>query len=239
MTEPLPTPRALADALARAGVADVLCDDGSRARYSSDASLYRVVPTAVVRPRDADEVEATLDVARLHGVPVVARGVGTSVAGNAISTGIVLDFSRHMDAVLEIDPEARTARVQPGAVQARLQAAARVHGLLFGPDPSTMSRCTIGGWDTDRRLVERANAEITVLSGCCGPAGDFGVERGHDETSVAVAEQHLLPAIRRQPDAVVLAGGFSCRTQLGYLADRHGRHLAEILADALDRESSC
>ena len=95
------------------------------------------------------------------------------------------------------------------------------------------------GWDTDRRLLERANAEVTVLSGCCGLAGNFGVERGHFETSVAVAEQHLLPAVRRQPDAVVLADGFSCRTQLADLADRRGRHLAEILADALDGNASC
>ena len=93
----------------------------------------------------------------------------------------------------------------------------------------------------DRRLAHpaRANAEITVLSGCCGLAGNFGVERGHYETSVAVAEQHLLPAVRQQPDAVVLADGFCCRTQLADLVDRQGRHLAEILADALDRVTAC
>jgi FAD/FMN-containing dehydrogenase/Fe-S oxidoreductase len=145
MTDASITPRALADELARAGVSDALADDASRAHYSSDASLYRLVPAVVVRPREAAEVEATLAVARGHGVPVVARGAGTSVAGNAIGTGIVLDFSRHMDAILDVDPERRTARVQPGVVQARVQAAARPHGLLFGPDPSTMSRCTIGG----------------------------------------------------------------------------------------------
>jgi Fe-S oxidoreductase len=89
------------------------------------------------------------------------------------------------------------------------------------------------GWDADRRLLERANARVTAVSGCCGLAGNFGVERGHYETSVAVAEQHLLPAVRRQPDAVVLADGFSCRTQLADLADRRSRHLAELLADAL------
>jgi FAD/FMN-containing dehydrogenase/Fe-S oxidoreductase len=133
------------EALARAGVRDVLSDDASRAHYSSDASLYRLVPTAVVRPRDADEVQATLAVARAHGIPLVARGAGTSVAGNAISSGVVVDFSRHLNRILEVDPSSRTARVQPGVVQAQLQRAAGEHGLLFGPDPSTMSRCTIGG----------------------------------------------------------------------------------------------
>ncbi|MFD5858736.1 FAD-binding and (Fe-S)-binding domain-containing protein [Streptomyces chartreusis] len=145
MTDSAPSPRIVGNELARAGVTDVFTDDGSRARYSSDASLYRLLPAAVVRPHDEGEVQATLETARRLGVPVVARGAGTSVAGNAVGTGIVLDFSRHMDAILEINPETRTARVQPGVIQARLQDAARPHGLLFGPDPSTMSRCTIGG----------------------------------------------------------------------------------------------
>jgi FAD/FMN-containing dehydrogenase/Fe-S oxidoreductase len=139
------TVAAVVDALARVGVGDVLADDASRAHYSSDASLYRVIPTAVVRPRDAEEVGAALAVARAHGIPLVARGAGTSVAGNAVSSGLVVDFSRHMNRILDVDPAARMARVEPGVVQASLQRAARAHGLLFGPDPSTMSRCTIGG----------------------------------------------------------------------------------------------
>ena len=137
--------RELAADLGRAGVGDVLSDDASRAHYSSDASLYRLVPAVVVRPRDSDEVAATMAVARSHGLPVVARGGGTSVAGNAVSTGVVLDLSRHLDRILSVDPESRTATVQPGVVQSRLQQAANGHGLLFGPDPSTMTRCTIGG----------------------------------------------------------------------------------------------
>lgn len=137
--------RALADALARAGVGDVLSDHASRAHYSSDASLYRLVPAVVVRPRDAGEVAATMDVARTYGVPIVPRGGGTSVAGNAISTGVVMDFSKHMNQIVAIDPQARTATVQPGVIQSHLQRAAGDYGLLFGPDPSTMTRCTIGG----------------------------------------------------------------------------------------------
>ncbi|MBH0083035.1 FAD-binding and (Fe-S)-binding domain-containing protein [Salinibacterium sp. SWN167] len=122
-------------------------DDSTRRRaeYSSDASNYRVVPQVVVFPRDTDDVLAALSVSRDSGTPLTSRGGGTSVAGNAIGTGVVLDFSRHLNHVLEIDADARTARVQPGTVLAALQSAAQPHGLRFGPDPSTWSRCTVGG----------------------------------------------------------------------------------------------
>lgn len=135
----------LASLLRGAGLTDVRDDAATLATRSTDASLYRVPPRVVVLPRDADEVARTLEVARAEGIPLTARGAGTSIAGNAIGPGIVLDFSRHMNQVLAVDPEARTATVQPGVVQARLQDAARPHGLLFGPDPSTSTRCTIGG----------------------------------------------------------------------------------------------
>ncbi|MGV8857571.1 FAD-binding and (Fe-S)-binding domain-containing protein [Rhodoglobus sp.] len=122
-------------------------DDSTRRRaeYSSDASNYRVVPQVVVFPRDTDDVLAALAVSRESSTPITSRGGGTSIAGNAIGTGIVLDFSRHLHRVIEIDPDARTARVQPGTVLATLQTAAQPNGLRFGPDPSTWSRCTVGG----------------------------------------------------------------------------------------------
>ncbi|MEU1041355.1 FAD-binding and (Fe-S)-binding domain-containing protein [Streptomyces sp. NPDC005907] len=110
-----------------------------------DASNYRRVPLGVVSPRDADDVAAVLSVCRAHGVPVVPRGGGTSIAGQATGTGVVLDFTRHMNRLLSLDPGARTAVVQPGLVLDRLQEAAAPHGLRFGPDPSTHSRCTLGG----------------------------------------------------------------------------------------------
>ncbi|WP_054815257.1 FAD-binding and (Fe-S)-binding domain-containing protein [Nocardia arizonensis] len=116
-----------------------------RVEYSSDASNYRVLPAAVVFPRDDDDVGAALDFARAHGLPITARGAGTSVAGNAIGSGIVLDFSRHMHRILDVDPERRTARVQPGVVLSRLQGVLGPRGLRFGPDPSTQNRCTLGG----------------------------------------------------------------------------------------------
>ncbi|MER6122237.1 FAD-binding and (Fe-S)-binding domain-containing protein [Streptomyces sp. NPDC001795] len=117
----------------------------ARALHTMDASNYRRVPLGVVAPRDADDVAAALSVCRAHGVPVVARGGGTSIAGQATGTGVVLDFTRHMNRILSLDPVTRTAVVQPGLVLDRLQEAAAPHGLRFGPDPSTHARCTLGG----------------------------------------------------------------------------------------------
>jgi len=117
----------------------------ARALYSSDASLYRVVPQAVARPTSTDELLAVLDAARAAGMPVTTRGAGTSCAGNAVGPGLVVDVGRHLTRIGEIDPEARTARVEPGVVQSSLQAAVAPYGLRFGPDPSTHNRCTIGG----------------------------------------------------------------------------------------------
>ncbi|MGW1882278.1 FAD-binding and (Fe-S)-binding domain-containing protein [Streptomyces sp. NPDC001970] len=124
---------------------DVDFGPGARALMTMDASNYRRVPDGVVAPRDAADVAAALAVCRSHGVPVVPRGAGTSIAGQATGVGVVLDFTRHMRAVLSVDPEARTAVVQPGAVLDRLRDAAGAYGLTFGPDPSTHSRCTLGG----------------------------------------------------------------------------------------------
>lgn len=144
------------DALRRHGVGDV--DDSSLARalYSTDASLYRVVPQVVVRPRHGDELEAVLAASRQTGVPVTPRGAGTSIAGNAVGAGIVVDLSAHMNRVHEVDVEARRATVDPGVVHAALQTAAGPHGLRFGPDPSTHTRCTVGGMIGNNACGNRA-----------------------------------------------------------------------------------
>ncbi|MFC9946358.1 FAD-binding and (Fe-S)-binding domain-containing protein [Streptomyces pratensis] len=131
--------------LAQAVHGDVESDATARALTTMDASNYRRVPQAVVAPRDAADVAETLRVCREHAAPVVPRGGGTSIAGQATGTGVVLDFTRHMRRVLELDPASRTAVVQPGVVLDDLRAAAAPHGLTFGPDPSTHSRCTLGG----------------------------------------------------------------------------------------------
>ena len=119
--------------------------DLARALYSSDASLYRVVPRAVATPRTIEEACMIMEAARAVGLPVTTRGAGTSCAGNAVGPGLIMDTSRHLNRIIGIDAEARTARVEPGVVQASLQVAASPYGLRFGPDPSTHTRCTIGG----------------------------------------------------------------------------------------------
>ena len=124
---------------------EVAFDAAARALMTMDASNYRRVPDGVVVPRDADDVAAVLAVCRERGTPVVARGAGTSIAGQATGAGVVLDFTRHMNRIVSLDPAARTAVVQPGVILDSLRREAQAHGLTFGPDPSTHSRCTIGG----------------------------------------------------------------------------------------------
>lgn len=127
-----------------------------RAEYSTDASLYRVVPAAVAFPRSADEVAAAVAACRELSVPLTMRGGGTSLAGNAIGSGLVLDVSRYLNRIISIDPDAQTAVVEPGVILDDLQRAAAPHGLRFGPDPSTHGRCTIGGMIGNNACGSRA-----------------------------------------------------------------------------------
>ncbi|MEV7936305.1 FAD-binding and (Fe-S)-binding domain-containing protein [Kitasatospora sp. NPDC088264] len=147
MSRPSAAPGAeLARELAAVLRGEVRFGTAERTVYSHDASNYRQLPLGVVKPADLDDVRTALALCRRYGVPVVPRGAGTSIGGQAIGPGaVVLDFRRHLGAVLDVDPQARTARVQPGTVLDDLQRAARPYGLRFGPDPSTHSRCTLGG----------------------------------------------------------------------------------------------
>ena len=124
---------------------EVAFDDYTRHLFSRDASMYTITPLGVVFPRDADDAAAAVAVAREHEVPVVPRGAGTSLAGQTVGPGLVLDFSRYMNQILDLDPDSRTARVQMGVVQDQLNRAAAPHGLMFGPDTSTSNRATLGG----------------------------------------------------------------------------------------------
>ena len=124
---------------------DVRFDTGSRALYATDGSNYRQVPIGVVLPRDADDVLAAIAVCREFGAPLLCRGGGTSLAGQCCNVAVVLDFSKYMAKILEIDPARRIARVQPGVVLDHLRNAAEKHHLTFAPDPASHDRCTIGG----------------------------------------------------------------------------------------------
>ncbi len=124
---------------------EVRFDRGSRALYATDGSNYRQIPIGLVVPRDAADVSAALQVCRQFRAPVLPRGAGTSLAGQCCNVAVVLDFSKYMNRIVEIDPVRQLARVQPGVVLDALRNAAETHHLTFGPDPSTHSRCTLGG----------------------------------------------------------------------------------------------
>lgn len=120
-------------------------DAGTRAAFASDASNHRVLPQAVAFPRHAEDVASIVQVCGEENVPVTARGTGTNIAGNAIGPGLVLDFTRHMNTILSVDPDARRAVVEPGVILDSLRVRAERDGLTFGVDPSTHNRCTLGG----------------------------------------------------------------------------------------------
>ena len=131
--------------LQRAIEGDVRFDKGTLTVYSTDASNYRQIPIGVIAPRHDADVATTLRIARESSVPILARGGGTSLAGQTTNTALILDFSKYMNRVVAIDPDDRTATVEPGVVQNDLNAVLATHGLFFAPDPSTKDRCTIGG----------------------------------------------------------------------------------------------
>jgi FAD/FMN-containing dehydrogenase/Fe-S oxidoreductase len=137
--------RALARELAGELRGEVRFSPGSRALYANDGSVYRQLPLGVVIPRDASDVLTTVEVCRRQGVPIGARGCGTGLAGQTVNEAVMIDFSKYMNEIVELDPDGRTARVQPGVVLDWLRDEAEQHELTFGPDPATHSRCTIGG----------------------------------------------------------------------------------------------
>jgi FAD/FMN-containing dehydrogenase/Fe-S oxidoreductase len=145
MPEALAQYAALEAALRRHISGDVRFDDGSRALYATDGSNYRQVPIGVVLPKNNDDVIATISLCRDHGAPMLCRGGGTSLAGQCCNVAVVLDFSKYMGQILELDPERRIARVQPGVILDHLRNAAEKYNLTFGPDPASHSRCTLGG----------------------------------------------------------------------------------------------
>jgi FAD/FMN-containing dehydrogenase/Fe-S oxidoreductase len=136
---------ALAHALHSQIAGDVRFDAGSRALYATDGSNYRQVPIGIVLPRDVDDALAAVGLCRQFGAPLLCRGGGTSLAGQCCNVAVILDFSKYMAEILEIDPQRRIARVQPGVVLDKLRNAAEKHHLTFAPDPATHDRCTLGG----------------------------------------------------------------------------------------------
>ncbi|MCC6986761.1 MAG: FAD-binding oxidoreductase, partial [Anaerolineales bacterium] len=124
---------------------DLRLDPASRLLYSTDASSYQIEPLGVAIPKDQDDLQAAVEFAAKHRVPILPRGSGSSLAGQAIGEALILDCSRHLDSILEINPAERFAVVEPGVILADLNRAAAKHGLTFGPDPASAERATMGG----------------------------------------------------------------------------------------------
>jgi len=141
----MPLPSDFLAELRKRFTGDIRPDLGSRVLYSTDASIYQVEPLAVVTPRTQDDLHAAVELAAKYRLPILPRGAGTSLAGQAIGEALILDCSRWLDQIVGIDPEARTATVEPGVILAALNRAAAQHGLTFGPDPASAERATLGG----------------------------------------------------------------------------------------------
>jgi FAD/FMN-containing dehydrogenase/Fe-S oxidoreductase len=145
MPQPYDVPHELEQDLRQVVRGEVRFDEGSRALYSTDASNYRQLPVGVLIPLDEEDIIAAIAVCRRHGAPVLMRGAGTSLSGQGCNFAVVLDTTKHFNRILEIDTVRRLARIEPGVVLDELRAALAPHGLTFGPDPSSHSRCTLGG----------------------------------------------------------------------------------------------
>src|SRR5918911_2057500 len=137
--------RALARALRRSISGEVRFDNGSRALYSTDASSYRQVPIGVVVPKTINDVVVAVNVCRNFDAPIILRGGGTSLAGQGCNVAVLIDFSKYLNRILDLDPRRKIARVEPGCVRDHLRDAAEKHQLTFGPDPSTHNHNTLGG----------------------------------------------------------------------------------------------
>jgi FAD/FMN-containing dehydrogenase/Fe-S oxidoreductase len=236
-------------------VGRVHVDSGTRALYATDASNYRQVPLAVVLPRSVDDVVATVAACREVGAALVTRGGGTSMAGQDLGTGVVVDTSRHLDRIIDVDPRRRLARVEPGVILDDLRAAAAPYGLTFGPDPSSHSRCTLGGmignnacgahsvaWGTTADNVERLEVllydgtrlkvgatprtELDQLTGLGGRVGS--VYAGLNE----LTRRHLALIRQRMPPFPRRVSGYS----LDRLLPEHGFQVAQALVGS---EGTC
>ena len=204
-----PDDHPLARQLARHVAGEVRFDAPSRLIYSTDASNYQMMPLGVVLPKTIDDVIATVALCAEHGVPITPRGGGSSLCGSAIGPGVILDFTKYMDALLDVDVERRRARVQPGLVLAQLNRRLAQHGLQFGPDPASAERAAIGGviganaagahsirygMTADNLVAAKVVLADGTLLTCSADAGEAA---NHLATDVAALARRYEAAIRR------------------------------------------
>ncbi|MGI8968821.1 MAG: FAD-binding and (Fe-S)-binding domain-containing protein [Chloroflexota bacterium] len=246
---------ALAADLTSAIRGEVRFDAGSRALYSTDSSNYRQIPLGLVLPRDADDVIAAVAICRRYRVPVLPRGGGTSLAGQTCNVAVVLDFSKYMNRILEIDPVRGIARVEPGVVLDDLRNAAEHYHLTYGPDPATHDRCTLGGMIgnnscgvhsvtagmTDENVEEMDILTYEGLRLRVGTASEDELEqiitaggsRGQIYSKLRALRDRYAPLIReRYPDIPRRVSGYN----LTQLLPENGFHVARALVGS---EGTC
>jgi FAD/FMN-containing dehydrogenase/Fe-S oxidoreductase len=234
---------------------DVRFDDGTRALYATDGSNYRQIPIGIVLPSDADDVVAAISLARQYGAPILCRGGGTSLAGQCCNVAVILDFTKYMAEILEIDPARRIARVQPGVVLDRLRNAAEKHHLTFGPDPASHDRCTLGGMignnscgvhsvmagKTDDNIEELEILTYDGLRMKVGQTSDVELEKivgeGSRRCEIYTGLKRLRDAYsglirKRYPDIPRRVSGYN----LNYLLPENGFHVARALVGS---EGTC
>ncbi len=230
--------RELVEELRRDVAGEVRFDRMSRVLYSTDASIYQIEPLGVVIPRDADDVVAVIEAANRHGVPVLPRGGGTSLAGQTVGHAIVIDFSKYMRRVLEIDAEAGWVRTQPGIVLDELNQHLEPHGVLFAPDPSTGNRGNVGGaignnscgahsivWgktvdNVDSLKVVLSNGHTAELGGLTGADLESkmrldGLEGDICRRLFAIAEANREEIVRRYPSIQRRVAGYNLDELVG------------------------
>jgi FAD/FMN-containing dehydrogenase/Fe-S oxidoreductase len=227
--------RALREELAGEIEGEVRFDAGSRALYAHDLSIYRQVPIGVVLPRSVDDVVATLDACRRHGAPVLPRGGGTSLVGQCTNVAVVIDFSKYMNRILEVDVENKRARVEPGVVCDRLKDAAEPHHLTYGPDPATHAWCTFGGMIGNNSCG--VHSVLTELYGQ-GPRTSDNVE----ELEILTYDGHRMRVGATSDDEleqIIRAGGRRGEIygKLERLRDRYGDGVRERYPDIPRRVS--
>ncbi len=216
---------------------DVWFDRATRAIYASDASNYRQVPLGVVCPRDASDLATAVRVCAEHDVPVTSRGAGTSLAGQAVNAGVILDTSRYLRRIVEIDPDQRIARVEPGVVLDDLRRATEAYGLTFGPDPATHAWCTIGGMlgnnacGTHALVAGKTVDNLRALSVVTANGDSFNLGAGGDGVG-ATGTTSSGPRVLAQLERLVERHAESIRTGYPELRRRvSGYNLDELLPE--------
>ena len=219
---------------------DVFFDDVSRGIYATDASNYQIQPVAIVVPLDEADVRSAVAVAAEHGVPILPRGGGTSLAGQTVGESMVLDFSKHMNAILDLDVAGRRVRVQPGLVRDELNAALAEHGLHFAPDPATASRANVGGMignnssgtksilfgktidHVEALKVLLADGEVVELGGTADAAETSGRQAEIVQRLRRIVDAHRDEIAARFPKVMRRVGGYPLDEFIGDGSPRRG-----------------